>query len=87
MKRSKLPVPLAPDLWEELRSTVDAKLPRRIQAEVYTFLEKVARDRSKEGKLWLGSLHYRPCDYGLIYLYFLLTKDGCRALEPLERSY
>jgi len=87
LPRSKLPVPINEELWEELRTKVDAKIPRRIQVEVYAHLDGAAKKREREiGKRWLGGLHYRPCDYGLVFLYFLVTSGSCRSLEFLGRK-
>lgn len=56
--------PLPTGLWHKLRDKVDKHIPRAVQEAFYDHLNTFEA---------IGTIFIRPCDYGLIYLYWLLT--------------
>ena len=56
--------PLPVTFWNRLREKVDKHIPRGVQEVLYDHLSTYQP---------MGTIFIRPCDYGLIYLYWLLS--------------
>lgn len=71
MQGSRIPVALEVESWRRLRKVVDRVVPVGVQEVLYNYLATLPK---------IGSQFYRPCDYGLIFMYWLIVDESFKTM-------
>ena len=71
MQSSRVPLVFEIETWEKLRKVVDRVVPFGVQEVLYNYLSSLQK---------IGSQFYRPCDYGLVFLYWLIVGDSLNCI-------
>ena len=71
MQSSRVPLVFEIETWEKLRKVVDRVVPFGVQEVLYNYLSSLPK---------IGSQFYRPSDYGLVFLYWLIVGDSLNSI-------
>src|SRR3990167_9546195 len=67
----RVPLVFEIETWEKLRKVVDRVVPFGVQEVLYNYFSSLPK---------IGSQFYRPYDYGLVFLYWLIVGDSLNCI-------